>query len=468
MHRSFLCFGLLLFSISVARGADPQPPLALHPANPHYFSFRGKPAIIVGSAEHYGAVLNLDFDYVKYLDELKSKGLNHTRTFIGSYVEPQGAFKIEKNTLAPAAGRFICPWARSETPGYPNGGNKFDLARWDDAYFRRLKDFVAKASERAVIVEINLFCPFYEEIQWKLTPQNPANNVNGLGPGARHDVYTLDRHAGLLAIHDAMTRKVVAELAAFDNIYYEICNEPYAGKVEMAWQNHIVDVIVDAEKALAHRHLISLNIANQTQKVENPHPAVSIFNFHYAKPPDAVTQNFALGKPIGDNETGFAGTADTPYRAEAWEFFLAGGALFSHLDYSFAVGHEDGSFQYPSTQPGGGNAAFRDQMRYLRTFVESFDFLKMAPDAGVVKGGLPQRGRARALSEPGRQYAIYLFGGPEAQLKLDLPAGDYAVDWLNPRTGKSEASQALAHPGGVATLASPKYDPDVALRVKRK
>src|SRR5947208_3574989 len=35
-------------------------PLALHPDNPHYFLFRGKPAVLVTSGEHYGAVLNLD------------------------------------------------------------------------------------------------------------------------------------------------------------------------------------------------------------------------------------------------------------------------------------------------------------------------------------------------------------------------------------------------------------------------
>ena len=33
-------------------------PLALHPANPRYFLFRGKPAVLVTSGEHYGAVLN--------------------------------------------------------------------------------------------------------------------------------------------------------------------------------------------------------------------------------------------------------------------------------------------------------------------------------------------------------------------------------------------------------------------------
>ena len=34
----------------------------LHPDNPHYFEWQGKPTVLVTSGEHYGAVLNLDFD----------------------------------------------------------------------------------------------------------------------------------------------------------------------------------------------------------------------------------------------------------------------------------------------------------------------------------------------------------------------------------------------------------------------
>ncbi len=68
---------------AISLAAEREKPLALHPDNPHYFLFRGKPTIIITSAEHYGAVLNLDFDYVKYLDELAAHGLNNTRTFRG-------------------------------------------------------------------------------------------------------------------------------------------------------------------------------------------------------------------------------------------------------------------------------------------------------------------------------------------------------------------------------------------------
>lgn len=460
-----LCF-IVLF-MAALQASTSAAPLTLHPHNPHYFLFRGRPFVIIGSGEHYGAVLNLDFDYQKYLDTLHKEGLNHTRTFVGAYCEQDGAFKITRNTLAPAPGRFICPWARSNQPGYANGGNKFDLSRWDEAYFARLKDFVAQASARDIIVEINLFCPFYEEAQWALSPMNSRNNINNVGNVSKDAVYTLDAHGGLLPFQEAMTRKIVTELNSSENIYYEVMNEPYARNVSREWEHHIVDVIVETEKTLPQKHLISLNIANHKAKIENPPPAVDIFNFHYAFPPETVAMNYGLQRVIGDNETGFAGQSDRRYRMEAWAFVLAGGALFSHLDYSFAVGYEDGSFVYPPTQPGGGSATLRRQLRSLKDFIHSLDFVRMRPDASAIQK-LPDGVFAQALVEPGKQYAVYFYqqeAPAEKQaisVSINLPAGTYQGRWLHCATGDIVQFQ-LKHNGGEIALASPNFEEDIAL-----
>jgi len=463
--RLIACLAIGTFGIHV-RGA--HAPLSLHPDNPHYFLFRGKPTVPITSGEHYGAVLNLDFNHRKYLDTLAKDGLNNTRTFSGAYCEPPDAFNIVSNTLAPLPGRFICPWARGQTPGYANGGNKFDLSRWDEKYFARLKGFVRYAGQRGVVVELNLFCPFYKDSMWKLSPMNAANNVNGFITISRTNVYTLDRHGGLLAVQEAMVRKIVTELKGFDNLYYEICNEPYFGGVTLEWQWHIADVIAETEKQLGVRHLISQNIANKRAKVENPHPAVSIFNFHYASPPDTVALNYDLNKVIGDNETGFKGTNDTHYRMEAWQFILAGGGLYNNLDYSFVAGREDGTFVYPAKQPGGGNPGFRRQMRTLARFIHSYDFVRMKPDISFVKGGLPAKVKVYALVEPGRQYALYLFGGSQTDLELELPAGNYRAEWLDPVTGKVGPKAQLKHLGSSVILKSPSYALDIALRIVRQ
>lgn len=451
-------------------------PLSLHPENPHYFLFHGKPTIIITSGEHYGAVLNLDFDYVRYLNELQSKELNGTRIWAGAYVEPEGAFKIAHNTLAPSANKFICPWARSAQPGYPNGGNKFDLTKWDERYFKRLKDFMTQARNRGIVVEMNLFCPMYEEVMWKISPQNAANNINNVGKVARTNVYTLDRNGGLLPFQEAMTRKIVSELNGFDNLYYEICNEAYFGGVTLEWQHHIADVITDAEKRLPKKHLISRNVANGSSKVENSYPSISILNFHYSSPPETLAMNYGLNKAIGDNETGFKGTNNLPYRMEGWSFILAGGALYNNLDYSFVVGHEDGSFIYPSDQPGGGNVLCREQLQGLKHFMDQFDFIHMKPDKSVVKSGVPQEGRTYALAQDGKAYGIYIILDAAAKpakspqvlhLQIGVPSGNYKVQWWNPVTGKPEKTEQAASRDGVMQMQSPETKEDIALAVFR-
>jgi hypothetical protein len=458
---------LLVTSASSGLAADNKP-LALHPENPHYFLFRGKPTILVTSAEHYGAVLNGDFRFGPYIDELRNREFNLTRVFTGVYCEDTKAFGITRNTLAPAEGKLICPWARSDTPGYAGGGNKFDLARWDDAYFKRLKTFLSQTGKHGVVVELVLFCPFYEDSMWKLSPMNAANNVTGIGKIARDSAYNRDKNGDLQIIQEVLVKKLVTELNEFDNLYFEVCNEPYFGGVTDDWQRRMIDVIVDAEKQLPNQHLISQNIANGSKKIEKPHPGVSIFNFHYTSPPTAVKENFALNKVIGENETGFKGTGDTHYRMEAWEFLLAGGGLYNNLDYSFAVGHEDGTFKYPDKTPGGGNLGFRKQIAVLKEFLHGFNFLRMKPDEAFVKSGLPGKGRARILSEPGRQYAVYLFGGPSGKLSLDLPAGKYNAEWIRPSTGEVLRTAVLSAPGKTPfELASPDYDPDISLGIKR-
>jgi len=431
MKTQFIIW-LLLLTCSIGHADPPR----LHPENPRYFLWRNKPTILITSAEHYGAVLNSDFNYQTYLATLQADGLNYTRIFVGgTYVEPLGAFNIPRNTLAPQGDRFMSPFARSDQPGYTGGGNKFDLDRWDPQYFARLKGFLSEASRRGIVVEVTLFCPFYGDEQWNLSPLHPRNNINRTPEIDRLHVYTLDKHQGLLTIQERMTRKIVQALRDADNCFFEICNEPYFGGVTLAWQHRIVEVIVEAQQDHPHPKLIAQNIANGAAVIKKPHPAVSIFNYHYAAPPVAVDQNYHLNRVIGDDETGFRGIGDNPYRMEGWDFITAGGALYNNLDYSFVAGHENGSFQVPDGAPGGGNAGFRDSMRYLRDFIYRFDFIHMAPDNGVLKGPLPPGVTARALVNPGKDYAIYLRSS-------QLP-GQFSARWTGTLTAPTSGEYTL-------------------------
>jgi hypothetical protein len=458
-----LRYVITLFSFVFCFSFSFSQPVSLHPDNPHYFFYKNKPTVFITSGEHYGALLNLDFNYTKYLDELQRKALNMTRTFSGIYCEQPGAFNIGNNTLAPVSLKYITPWARSETPGYKNGGNKFDLSKWDDKYFERLKDFLQQAADRGVVVEFTLFCPFYEDGMWFISPMHPSNNINSTPDIPRTDVYTLDKNGSLLNIQKELVKKIVTEVNNFDNIVFEICNEPYFGGVTLEWQHAIADVIAQTEKDLSKKHLITQNIQNGSSLLNDPHPAVSVFNWHYAYPPVTVSLNYQLNKALGDNETGFRGVSDSTYRFEAWRFIMAGGALFNHLDYSFAPGNESGDFKYDTTTPGGGGNTFRKQVSVLKKFIEGFNFINMKPDSNFFADASI---RGNALSENGKQYAAYFINDKSvSEVAVNVAAGKYNVTWVHAETGKYEKTYAVTSRDGKLSLKVPDQSQDFAIKI---
>jgi len=193
-----------------------------------------------------------------------------------------------------------------------------------------------------------------------------------------------------------------------------------------------------------------------------------------------VAENYGLNKVIGENETGFRGTADEVYRNEAWDFLLAGGGLFNNLDYSFTAGHEDGTFEYPPSQPGGGGRSFHAQLAVLVKFMNSFEFVTMKPAAELVKDLSPEAS-LQLLAHPGKEYAAYLHHSAAPAWKdnkklnagkfrdaflLEAPPGNYAVEWIDPETGKTVAGEKHLNKADTLKLETPEYARDIALRVK--
>jgi hypothetical protein len=470
--------------------AKPQP-IRLHPANPHYFLFRGKAVALITSGEHYGAVLNRDFDDDRYLATLESDGLNYTRLFAGSYVEvPAKSFGILRNDLAPAPGRFLAPWGRSETPGYAGGGNKFDLEKWDSEFFARYRDFLSEAAKHGIVVEVTLFSAYYDEAQWQMSALNPSNNVNDTKAIDWKKLNTLE-NGNILAHQEKYARKLVHEANAFDNVIFEIQNEPWSDRpvlagvinpylrppardsfpnsvdlpddLSLTWQARVSAWITQEESALPNHHLIAQNYANFRLPIKKLLPGVDVVNFHYAYP-EAASLNYSLGKAISYDETGFLGRDDDAYRRQAWNFMLSGGSVFGALDYSFSVGHEDGTDSEPNG-PGGGSPALRHQLHILSQFLQSFSLIDLRPDRRTIKHAAGAT--ALVLSGAGKEYAIYLDGSGPTEVTLDLPPGDYSSEWVNVVTGKIEQLESFAHGGGAKTLQSPTFQNGIALRLKR-
>ena len=488
MRRFFMLLALSIMGMS----ADAQP-LRLHPGNPRIFEYQGQPTVLVGSGEHYGAVLNLDFDYTTYLSTLAQAGLNHTRLFTGAHLEVSGAFGIANNSLGPAEGRFIAPWARSDSSGFHRGGNKFDLSKWDPAYFERLADFMEKAARAGVIVEVCLFSSIYGDDLWQNNPFHPNNNVNALPEIPFRTLYTLNAGSALM-YQEAYVLKMVKALNGFDNFYFEIQNEPWADNgmrlgqwnefiqpdllanegqmwrtvmepaapVSLDWQRHMAKVIREAEAGLPKKHLISQNFGNFWLSVPDLDPQVDILNFHYARP-ELVPPNWHWNRPIGCNETGFSGRGIDPYRRQAWRFMMSGGSLFSHLDYSFVVGHESGDLT-ETVAPGAGSPELRAQFRVLKDFLHALPLVSVRPDAQVVAACAG--GFTWALSDGRTHWGVYGEALQADMLLLTLPNGTYDFSFQNTVTGEKYPVRTHQVKGKQISLHIPAGE--FALHIRRK
>jgi len=439
---------------------------SVHPHNPRCFQYKGKPFKILTSAEHYGAVLNADFDYDVYLQEMQRTGQNMTRIFT-FYREKADSIPGpgDMNTLAPTPQASVMPWERVSGQGKAADGlDKFDLNQWNTTYFERLKDFVRKCADHGVVCEITLFCNPYDQTKYDLFPCSKVSNINGVGNDidSPQAFMTLDAPS-IVAFQEQFVRKIVEELNEFDNVYYEICNEPnvYGDSSEenekkvVAWHAHLASIIRQTEEKLPKRHLSAAN-AHFVVKVSGDslpefwrirlpvvrhedgsyfeNPDIDIINYHYISrkkvaqrlhffnPPNKeayagliwhfLRQRDQFHKPIVFDETysGIVRGAPERYainRAEAWEMLLSGGAGYNNLDWSFTQADETGSGKVPI---GDGRIldgrCLREWFCIFRRLLDRYDLTTLVPAIGLLPETIPGYGYAAATDGEGR-YILY-------------------------------------------------------------
>jgi hypothetical protein len=479
--RNTAVFILLFLSCSLY-----AQPVTLNPGNPHYLQYHNNPLIIISSGEHYGAVLNLDFDFIAYLRTLQQEGMNYTRLFSGFYMETPGQFGIKNNNLAPESLRLSVPWIRSNEGGYKNGGNKFDLDRWNDDYFMRLKSFLAEADKKNIIVEMVLFTSIYNEENWKINPFNPSNNINKITTVDFRKVNIIS-DTTIFKYQEKMVRKIIRELNSFDNLIYEIQNEPWsdngvsvaeinaydqesgknwvrhvdlASESSLEWQKRIGKIIVEEESDLPNKHLIAQNYCNFKCPVSKVEPEISIMNFHYVYP-ENVGLNYGFNRVISFDESGFSGSDARTYSRQAWNFILSGGGIFNNLDYSFYPGYENGLGI--NEAPGGGGVELRAQLKVLKDFMNGLNFIKMKPASNVIihSPGLI----TRSLANEGSEYAIYIEGKSKNKITMALPEGRYLASWYNVDTGILINKTVIKSNNLPVSLETPDFQEAIVLKI---
>lgn len=452
-------------------------------------TYRGRPVCLLAASEHYGAVINRQFDYRTYLDQMASEGLRFTRTF-ALFRELQ-TDRNPFSTCKPESTDFVAPYRRTG-PGLAGDAlPRYGLDLWNPEYFARLHGFLGAAQQHRVIVELTLLSNTYSETVWALSPLNPANNLSGLGPIPWHD-YTSMRHTDLITHQERFVTKVLAEIEPYDNVLIEICNEPIGNfridgervgpdQAEVdAWQHHLIDIV--------RRHDPRRPIAASPAWSYDPwsHPicspaelGVDVINLHplngmaiddatwdlgvfmtadsrleeYASYCRRVHDVGAVNLDEDNNASRFMDERGwTIHRQRAWIALLSG-CHYDYIDFAVRPGIERG----PVDDQRGGRrwfavlAHFWDENRIWRTSAD--DDIAKAP-AGLVAVGCRDDAGARYiyvaaqlssdLAEPFQPVAV------EGSLHLDLPSGDYLLYFFAPETGRYFGWRTVRSESGVS------------------
>ncbi len=486
-----------LLLLAAVGGADP---IRVSSANPRYFERDGKLLVLVTSDHHYGAVIDADFDFAAYLEYLGSAGMNLTRIYPGGMFEPTDKY-VAGNPLGPRPGRHVLPWARSTVdgahpalagPGRPS--YKLDLDRWNPDYFARLKAFVELAARKGIVVEVAFFNGMYADC-WPLMPLYHGNNVQGVGGYEAEEcgLFTTasPRHEGVMRYQKAYVAKIAAELNAFDNVIYDLCDEPsLQGKPDgsivtlpdrdvVPWLHALRDAFLGAEAALPKKHVLGQTVQSLSPDLSAEPWCMWLPTEYVRAATAAFEKDYAARKPIVNVESDYFGHGLVkPYtvddvRVEGWWFLVGGGAGTINLNGEYHRGQETGG---PDTRE-----RIVPQRKVLKDFVESFDLASMERFGGV--DGVPAGAFASALAERGRQYALYLFHAKDdgkwgahfvatpgsyrdAVTLKAVPAGSYRLEWVDPASGSVKKSEAVRWRGGDLALTTPPYLLDVALRMR--
>ena len=122
------------------------------------------------------------------------------------------------------------PWARTGPGTAKDGKPRFDLERFDDAFFDRLRERVTKAGEAGIYVGVMLFdgwalhlSPAPDHIEGH--PFYARNNVNGVSAASIDDLQVLPLDPRVRGIQEAYVRKVVDTLHDLPNVLWEVANE---------------------------------------------------------------------------------------------------------------------------------------------------------------------------------------------------------------------------------------------------
>ena len=451
--------------------------------NPNYFEdSSGTPLVLCGSHSWNtlqdwgtdGAVRALDFD--AFVGFLKAHG--HNFTLLWSTELPR--FRGLPTTKASPPDFTVSPfpWMRTGPGLATDGGPKFDLTRFDQAYFDRLRARVQALDREGIYAGVYLFTgEFLLQLRFEADgyPFTGPNNVNGIDDGYRsgRDVsavrsVTMTAPNAITERQDDYVKRVIDALNNFSNVLWIVSEEAPIGSIW--WNSHLISLVREYEKGKRYQHPIGY--------ASLEHPSDSIL---YNSDADWVaplawlspTQSCGTGTPsckvnINDSDHSYFGMwNDLPQknRNYAWKNFMSGNQVlfmdpylvhYPRQNRNITVSPVNGIGSKPD--PRWDN--FRDNLGYIVRYSRKLNLAKVRPRSSLCSTGycLAQ------TPSTGAEYLVYVPDGGSFNLDLSAMPNSrmLAVEWFNPSTGTTISNTPIAA-GSSSQPFTPPFSADLVL-----
>ena len=465
-------------------------PLKRSADNPNYFTDNtGKAIFLTGSHtwENFQDITSEEnlprFDWAEYLDMMESKHHNFMRFWVWEH--PHGSsWSTMPITIDPM------PYPRTGKDRAFDGKPKFDVAKWNEAYFTRIRERVIDAGKRDIYVSIMLFQGWsLNKMGIKGTdpfnshPFNAANNINkvdvrdkGIDRDGQPTLHSLENKA-VLALQEAYVKKVIETVNDLDNVLYEIINE--GGTID--WCYHMINFIHDAEAKMPSQHMVGLGSRvglPMLNKVLWDSPADYISPTWeppaWAAPGSSAIDDYGNNPPVNkadkvciidsDHLWGYGG-----HYVWAWKSFMRGlNPIFmdswkripgrmtpKEMDFAFVTGDiVKLDRDYPDY------AMLRDHMGYINDLARRIDLKNMKPRSDLSTTHY-------CLANPGEEYVIYYPHFTErATINLSDVKGELEIEWFIPSINRTIKAPGKVEGGYFRAIEAPT-SMDAVLYLKR-
>ena len=447
----------LLVAVRALNAAPALGPLRVHPTNPRYFtdgatnadgSLRG---VYLGGHQIFVDLQDNSFnkewtkdlchpedpkaqarllDWSGYLGFVEQQHFNYLRNWI-IWSTGSGTAASPHRMASPL------PFERTGPGAARDGGLKFDLRRFDEAFFQRLRSRARDLQLRGVYLSVMLFELYGfldgEDVNgerlWEGNMFHGANNINGVEVDRNNnrlgeEFFSLE-DAEVLSIQKAYVEKMADVLNDLDNVLWEICNEAPAAALE--WQLEMLRHLKAYEARKPKQHLVLLSpggwlpagwrLPPEEGFTQSPADLIATANGWINQADPKV---YRIGKPVmldldhvgpGDHEPSLI-----------WKAFTRG--------YHFSL--YDQPFEQPQQEAPAWQLvrASIGQTRLLSLRVRDMARMEPRPDLASTRF---------CLASPGEEYIVLAPRHEQIHVHGLQVGGDYAGEWFDTATAAREA-----------------------------